>query len=189
MAYANAASYATGAVAPRLITTLVGSGFTPQSRFIFDGVAAEVLYSTPNQASVVVPAGVRNPTTLVVDNQPPVIIPVVPAQPALFTANSAGTGPGAILNQDASLNTAANAARPGEIVVLYGTGDGPGPVQATVAGRSAEVLYAGPSAGLTTGLVQVNIRVPAGTPAGAQPVTIRVGAASSQPGVTVAIRE
>jgi uncharacterized protein (TIGR03437 family) len=189
IAYANAASYATGAVAPRLITTLVGTGFTAQSRFVFDGVPAEVLYSTPTQAAVVVPAGVRNPTTLVVDNQPPVVIPVVPAQPALFTANASGSGPGAILNQDSSLNTAANAARPGEIVVLYGTGDGPGPVQATVAGRPAEVLYAGPSAGLTIGLVQVNIRVPAETPAGAQPVTIRVGAASSQSGVTVAIRE
>jgi uncharacterized protein (TIGR03437 family) len=189
IAYANAASYATGAVAPRLITVLAGSGFTAQSRFRFDGIPAEVLYSTPTQAAVVVPAGVRNSTVLTVDDRPPMVIPVVPAQPALFTANASGTGPGAILNQNASLNTAANAARPGEIVVLYGTGDGPGPVQATVAGRPAEVLYAGPSAGLTIGLVQVNIRVPAGTPAGAQPVTIRVGAASSQPGVTVAIRE
>jgi uncharacterized protein (TIGR03437 family) len=35
---------------------------------------------------------------------------VAAASPALFTANSSGSGPGAILNQDYSLNTAANGA-------------------------------------------------------------------------------
>lgn len=190
VAFANAASYATGAVAPRLITTLVGSGFTGATRFVFDGIAAEVLYVTPTQAAVVVPTGVRNPTSLVVDGGAPTLIPVVSAQPALFTANSSGTGPGAILNQDGALNTAANPAAAGEIVVLYGTGQGASDsgIEATIAGRPAEVLYAGPSPGLTVGLVQVNVRVPAGVPAGPQPVLIRAGGAVSQSGVTVAIR-
>ncbi len=187
LAYANAASYATGAVSPRLITTIVGSGFNAQTRFLFDGTPAEILYVTLTQAAVVVPPSVRNSTTLTVQGLAPLVIPVVPAQPALFTANASGSGPGAILNQDSSLNTAANPARPGEIVVLYGTGDGPGPVVATLAGRPAELLYAGPSPGLTTGLVQINIRVPDGTPPGPQPVSFRVGTAESQRGVTVAI--
>jgi uncharacterized protein (TIGR03437 family) len=190
VAFANAASYATGAVAPRLITMLVGTGFTATTRFVFDGAAAEVLYVTPTQAAVVVPAGVRNPTSLVVDGGPPTLIPVVPAQPALFTANASGTGPGAILNQDGALNTAANPAAAGEIVVLYGTGQGASDsgIEATIAGRPAEVLYAGPSPGLTLGLVQVNVRVPVGVPPGPQPVLIRAGGAVSQSGVTVAIR-
>lgn len=187
LAYANAASYATGAVSPRLITIIAGTGFNAQTRFLFDGTPAEILYVTPAQAGIVVPPSVRNSTTLTVQGQAPLVIPVVPAQPALFTANSSGTGPGAILNQDSSLNTTANPARPGEIVILYGTGDGPGPVIATIAGRPAEVLYAGPSQGLTTGLVQINIRVPDATPPGPQPVAIRVGTAESQRGVTVAI--
>ena len=187
LAYANAASYATGAVSPRLITTIVGTGFNAQSRFLFDGTPAEILYVTLTQAAVVVPPSVRNSTTLTVQGLAPLVIPVVPAQPALFTANASGSGPGAILNQDSSLNSSSNPARPGDIVVLYGTGDGPGPVVATIAGRPAEVLYAGPSPGLTAGLVQINVRVPDATPQGPQPVAFRVGTAESQRGVTVAI--
>jgi uncharacterized protein (TIGR03437 family) len=190
LAYANSASYATGAVAPRLITTIVGTGFNAQSRFLFDNTPAEVLYVTPTQAAVVVPPSVRTSTTLTVQGLAPLVIPVVPAQPALFTANASGSGPGAFLNQDNSLNTAANPARPGEIAILYGTGagDAANTIVVSIAGRQAEVLYAGPSPGLTTGLLQLNVRIPDATPPGPQPVSFRVGTAESQRGVTLSIR-
>jgi uncharacterized protein (TIGR03437 family) len=137
----------------------------------------------------------------------PLTVPVIATGPALFSANASGAGPGAFLNQDGSLNTAANPAAKGGVVILYGTGEGqtnpPGqdgrlvaaplpspvaPVQVTIGGARAEVLYAGGAPGLTPGLFQLNVRVPAETQAGAQPVVIRVGNNESQRGITIAIR-
>jgi uncharacterized protein (TIGR03437 family) len=45
--------------------------------------------------------------------------------PGLFTTNQSGTGPGAILNQDNSVNSAANPAAAGSVIQIYGTGQGP----------------------------------------------------------------
>jgi uncharacterized protein (TIGR03437 family) len=46
------------------------------------------------------------------------------ASPGLFTTNQTGSGPAAVLNQDSTINTSANPATQGTIVVLYGTGQG-----------------------------------------------------------------
>ncbi|MSV28860.1 MAG: hypothetical protein EXQ52_08945 [Bryobacterales bacterium] len=49
-----------------------------------------------------------------------------PAAPALFTVNGADpTQPGAILNQDGSLNGAASRARRGSVVQIFATGQAP----------------------------------------------------------------
>ena len=47
------------------------------------------------------------------------------ASPGLFTMTQTGSGQGAIVNQDGTLNSTANPARAGSIVVIYGTGQGP----------------------------------------------------------------
>lgn len=137
-----------------------------------------------------------------------VSIPVAPAAPALFTANSSGTGPGAILNQTGSLNTPENPADKGSIIVLYLTGEGlttpagidgkiatdalPKPVlplTVSIGGIEAEILYSGAAPASVAGLAQVNARIPAGAPAGAAvPVTVRVGDTDSRTAVTLAIR-
>jgi uncharacterized protein (TIGR03437 family) len=46
--------------------------------------------------------------------------------------------------------------------------------------------YAGAAPGYA-GLMQVNVQIPAGTPSGNVPVTIQVGQAASQAGVTIAV--
>ena len=56
-----------------------------------------------------------------------------------------------------------------------------------IAGMRAEVLCAGPAPGLVSGVLQVNVRVPESVPSGLQPIQITVGAATSQPGVVLAI--
>jgi uncharacterized protein (TIGR03437 family) len=59
----------------------------------------------------------------------------------------------------------------------------------TIGGLPAEVLYAGGAPGLVAGLLQVNARVPEGVTAGpAVPITLVVGAAQSQPGVTLVVQ-
>jgi uncharacterized protein (TIGR03437 family) len=46
----------------------------------------------------------------------------VTTAPGLFTQNASGSGPGAILNQDNSLNGPGNRAAKGSIVQVYLTG-------------------------------------------------------------------
>ena len=62
-------------------------------------------------------------------------------------------------------------------------------VSVTVGGLPAETLYAGTAPGLLAGLLQLNVRIPEGAPSGsAVPVALTIGNATSQPGVTVALR-
>jgi uncharacterized protein (TIGR03437 family) len=113
------------------------------------------------------------------------------------------------LNQDGSLNSAANAAERDSVVTVYITGAGvvapavatgrPAPlppplshlvdgVTATIDGQPAPVEFAGAAPGFV-GLIQVNVRIPTTSPAG-EAVALRLQAAgvASQPGTTISIR-
>ena len=62
-------------------------------------------------------------------------------------------------------------------------------VTAKVDNLLADVSYAGAAPGLASGVLQVNVKIPLGVRRGVPvPVQISVGAASSQAGVTVAIK-
>jgi uncharacterized protein (TIGR03437 family) len=62
------------------------------------------------------------------------------------------------------------------------------PVTVTVAGKQAEILYAGAAPGLA-GVMQINIRLPRGIdPSNSVPVNVKIGTNSSQPGVTLSLR-
>jgi len=100
-------------------------------------------------------------------------------------------------------------ARPGETVILYGTGFGATdpvyqageipaaaaplrqPIVVTIGGvmlRPEEILYAGLSPGSISGLYQFNLRIPDSVGEGNLPVEIRVGGASTQSGATIPVR-
>jgi trimeric autotransporter adhesin len=53
-----------------------------------------------------------------------VTLPVTAAAPAIFAINASGSGPGAILNADYSLNTAANPVAAGSYIQIFATGGG-----------------------------------------------------------------
>ena len=53
-----------------------------------------------------------------------VSIPVVTAMPGVFTLDSSGRGPGAIVNQDGTVNSATNPASAGSFVMIFATGEG-----------------------------------------------------------------
>ena len=229
----NAASFQAGGLAPGEITTFFGSSIGPpvlatlrltaaglvdtvlvETRVLFDNVAAPLIYVSANQVSAIVPyaAAGRSTTQVQVEyrgvKSPAVTVPVVAAAPGLFTIDSSGRGQGALLNQDLSVNSAANAAPRGSVVILFATGEGQSnpagvdgkltgeplprpvlPVAVTIGGQPATVLYAGGAPGLVAGVLQVNVRVPDGvTPGPAVPVVVTVGSAASQSGVTVAVR-
>jgi len=61
------------------------------------------------------------------------------------------------------------------------------PVSVTVGGEPARVLYAGAAPGLVSGVLQVNVQLPA-LASGPAPVILQIGSAVSQPGVVISLR-
>ncbi len=182
-------------------------------RVLFDDVPAPLLYATRDQIGATVPYGIAGRSETIVrlvgpqGSSNPVRVPVLPANPAIFTANAGGRGQAAALNQDGSVNSPQNPATKGGVVVLYATGEGAAnpasatgqitsgstlptpvlPVAARVAGQTARVLYAGAAPGLIAGAMQVNVQIPEDTPSGAVLIAIKVGETWSVNSVTISV--
>jgi uncharacterized protein (TIGR03437 family) len=209
----NAASQSPGALSPGEIVSVWGSfnasAGTPT--VLVNGVAATILAITQNQLNVVVPFGLDLSQAATVQvqqgqNISSTKMQVASAAPAIFTANGSGSGGGAILNQDFSINSSSNPAAPGSVIMVYATGLGAIPsiqdgaipqaaastsaaVTATVGGAPAQVLYAGTAPGLIAGVFQVNILMPSGVARNsAVPISLQVGGITSPNGVTVSLQ-
>jgi uncharacterized protein (TIGR03437 family) len=231
-AVANAASYSTGGVSPGENIVIFGSGIGPatitsavpvngvfpsvvaNTRVLFDGTAAPIIYVSSGQTSVMVPYGVagRTSTNIVVEfsgvQSAPINQLVALAAPGIYTLNQQGTGPGAILNQDLSLNGLNNPEKRGNVIAIYMTGEGQTnpqgadgvvippvlsalkkPLQqvtVTIGGVDAVVAYAGSAPSLISGVMQVNAIIGPTTPTGPQPVVVTVGTAKTQSGASAA---
>ena len=132
------------------------------------------------------------------------IIYLIPlSQPEIVTTTS---GSAVVHASDGKLVTVSNPAKSGEVLTLYATGLGPtrpslepgavfsanplqtanSPIEVSVGGQAAEVLYAGGYPGTADGF-QVNFRVPAGMMAGTTTVQIAAAFISSQ-GVSIAVQ-
>jgi uncharacterized protein (TIGR03437 family) len=231
----NAVSYTGGGIAPGELIAIFGffaSGFPSadlqinapennripwvlgRTKVLFDGYPGAITAWSPTQINVFVPYWLTpgKPTVVTVQSDaavsPPLPVPVVSAAPGLATTDQSGSGPGAILNQDLSLNGSANPAARGSIISLFGTGEGRispqllwgdqsistpystpvAPVTATIGGQPAEVTYAGAAPLAPVGIFQINVRIPAAVSPGAAPVTVSVGGIPTTKSVTVAVR-
>ena len=229
----NAASYAGGPVSPGEFVSIFGIGLGPAApvgltldnkgyvstnlfgtQVTFDGVAAPLILTSAKQVNVVVPYSVSGKTSTQLQvtyqgqNSNVVPTPVAEVAPGLFTIDASGRGAGAILNQDGTVNSAANPAVAGSYVFVYATGEGqttprgvdgkPGdapaptpitqPVTATVGGINAQVQYAGGVPGLVAGVLQVNVQIPQGVAGGdSVPIVLNIGGKPSQATVTLAV--
>ncbi len=194
LAVVNAASLVAGGIAPGEIITVFGTGFdATKTQLLFNGQASTLFYTSATQINALAPASLTVNSTamisVVIDGSTldSSSIPVVTAAPGLFSIGT--TGQAAATNQDGSLNSASNPAARGSVVSFYATGQGSGAPNVTlnIAGYNAPLLYSGPAPGFP-GLMQINAQIPGGfLPPGIQPVLVSVGAASSQPGVTIAL--
>jgi len=228
----NAASGQAGAVSAGALVVIYGSNLGPGSlvgtevaggivskslagtQVLFDGQPAPVIYTSGGQVSAVVPYRVAQRTSTVVQilynnvTTPSVLLPVVEARPAIFTADSTGKNGAAALNSNGTLNTPTNPVRRGDIIAFYATGEGvtaPGgvdgqvansvypkpalPVSVRIGGQPAAVHYAGAAPGLVAGVMQINVQVPDGVAAGpAVPIQLVIGSTTSPSGVTIAIQ-
>jgi uncharacterized protein (TIGR03437 family) len=183
-----------------------------QTKVLFGGSAAPLFYVQGSQITAQAPYEIGGQSTVDLEvffqgqSRGKVTVPVAASAPAIFTV-SAGTGLAIALNESGTLNSAVEPAARGSIVTLYATGDGvedpaavdgkpaagplpkPAlPVTLTMGGYPADILFAG-AAPEFAGLLQISARVPSGfASTGTVPVVLRIGAASSQTGVTLAVR-
>jgi uncharacterized protein (TIGR03437 family) len=191
----NAASFAGGPVAEGEIISIFGTELASGKQVFVNGAAATIVAWLEGQINAVVPPSVRGQpaATIAIDSNPAHLLPTASAAPALFSANSSGSGPAAAWNEDNTRNTASAPARRGSILVLYATGHGalrdgaePAlPVEVRLDGQLCEILYAGLVPGLPAGVLQLNVRVPAQAAPGAVAVELRLGEHRSPAGVTV----
>lgn len=219
----NAASYVSG-VTPGGIGTIFGIGLTATGGVIpapslplptslagvsvmVSGIQAPLLavanVDGQEQINFVAPweIGAETEATVQVVNNGmaslPVRVPVLPAQPGLFTID--GEHAAAQHGTDYSLVSSAHPAKPGGIVLLYATGLGavypyvpnsfPAPAEplsttvetpeVLVGGSPAQVLFSGLAPGYT-GLYQLNIVIPEAAASGVVDVVVSVSGQTSK---------
>ena len=162
-------------------------------------VDALMIYTSPTQIAAILPsrtpAGAGQITVRFNGaSSPPAPIQVVANSLGIFTLNQGGSGPAVVQDYISAtafvVNTLTTPAKPGQTLVLYGTGLGPvtfdesQPAQAgnvgandfelDIAGVPAAVSYHGRSA-CCAGLDQINFQVPAGVDGCYVPVSVRNG--------------
>ena len=236
-AVTGGASYDTKALAPGEIVAIWGAGLGPSAganltldsnglvetslgatQVFINGNPAPLIYVGAGQVNAVVPYEVASATTANVvvvyrcNPSAPFAIPVAATRPGIFTRSGGGTGQGAILNQDQSVNRASSPAARSSWISIYATGEGittppgvdgrvsaykgtplPKPqaaCSATIGGQTANVnYYCGEAPYFTAGVLQVNAQVPDSiSPGSSVPVTITVGGVTSQANVTIAVQ-
>jgi len=170
------------------------------TQVFFNGVAAPVLFAQANQVNAIVPFEVsRQGDTANVQIShggqmtQTVTVSVVKKQPGIFTTGGTGSGQAIVQNADGTLNSSSNLAAKGSTISILATGTGqntpilPDGTFATgdsnrprlritvlIGGIGAEVINARVPLGLFAGLVQVDVRIPAGVPSVPQ-VSLELG--------------
>lgn len=228
----HAGSGTPGFVTPGLATVIYGRRFGPSAlatlqlaggrvattigdtRILFDGEAAPMIYAIDGQVSCFAPFSLatKQRTRIQVEyrgqRSPEVTVPVLAQSPSLLTYDSSGSGQVAALNQDGSLNTPGNGAALDSVMTFFGTGGGTTtppsvdgqvggppnavfavPMTAEIDGQAAQILYQGPAPSLAAGVFQLNARVPStARPGPNRLVVIRQGSQVSAIGNTISIR-
>ncbi len=162
----NAAAVAPGPLVAGSLGTLKGTTLAGKSVAVaFDGGPATLLYNDAGQINFQVPSVLvgKNSSEMIVTvdgvSSVPQTVALMPVAPAIF--------PGAVLNQDSTVNSRNNPAPAGSVLQIFATGlisPGTGVVSAKIHDRDDLVpLYADAAPGLI-GVQQVNVVVPADLP-------------------------
>lgn len=178
------------------------------ARVTVNGTSTEVIwyYLTPTQLGGILPSSTPVGTgTLTVTNasgtSAPAQIKVVQSAFGVLTLDGSGTGAAAVYDAKYDFLSATNSAKPGDIILLFGSGAGPAagdetvqqtqvnlaavPISVTVGGVPANVLYHGRT--IYPGLDQINVVIPSGVTFGCSvPVSVTSGAYASNP-VTIPV--
>src|ERR1051326_200013 len=187
----NGASYRTDqGIAPGSFAAAFGAFAATPDHILVAGVEATVVNASRSQVNFIVPSSgpkgvapisVRSGGAELGSGQ----FTISAAGAGIFILNAADNSqPGAIENQDFSVNGSASPARSGSVIQIFATGYGDGvSVQVYVAGIPAQVLFSGVVA---PGLWQMNARLPDGA-TGQVPVFVVAGNLASN-AVTVYVQ-
>ena len=177
----DAADFHAGPVAPGSLASVWGSNLAGQNVSVtLNEMPAKLLYTGAQQINLMIPAALSGQSSaqmvVTVDSvsSAPFTVLLTAVAPAIFT-------PG-VLNQDNTLNSAANPAALGSVLQIFLTGmpDAGAVATVTIQNRGNLVpLYAGAAPGLL-GMEQVNVAVPADLQAGTSNLTICVTGAGKQ---------
>lgn len=197
-AVVNAASYLEGPVAPGEAISILGGPFGLSQplngsatvlgglQVRFDSTEATLTFASDKQINAIVPVSVARSKSLTMEvyAKGSLIssraITVADAAIGVFT-NPLFAGQALALNPDNTLNTPDNPIKRGDVLAIFVTGEGAGPVAVAYAGYESEVIYKTAS--------QVNFRVPPGfIPTGTMPLVVRAGTSESQPGVMISVK-
>ena len=158
-------------------------------------LAAPVVYTSATQVAAILPSNtpLGQATVIIVYNDRASTgksINIVPSNFGIFTSNQAGTGRASITDTASRALDLMNAANPGDLVSIWGTGLGPVSfpddrlpqpidmknlqVRITIGGRPAEILYRGRS-GCCAGVDQIVFKVPVGVTGCYEAVYLAVG--------------
>jgi uncharacterized protein (TIGR03437 family) len=188
----------------KLVTSLGGTSVT------VNNIPAPMFYSTAGQLGIQIPFELAGQTSATIQvavggqASPPRTIFLDAFAPGIFTVSQDGRGAAAAFHQDGVIPvTAQNPARPGEVVVFFGTGLGAlnpplatgapslgnrtaSTLTASIDGVPGEVQFSGAAPGFV-GLNQVNVRIPATTRSASNlPVLLSIGGKQSN-SVTIAV--
>jgi uncharacterized protein (TIGR03437 family) len=206
----NAASFLVGHMTPGSIATVFGENLADReagaaqlplpvtlggTSVLLRGIPSPIFYASPGQVNFQVPFGLAlgaanlsvqrgNGLTASISTE------LKRTAPGIFFY---GTSNAVAQNEDYSLNTPANGARPGKTLIVYMTGAGPlsrtleegkpspaddlavvtSPASATIGGQEAAITFLGMTPGLI-GVLQANIVVPE-LPAGQYKLAVTIG--------------
>jgi uncharacterized protein (TIGR03437 family) len=186
------------------------------TKVLFNGISAPLFYASRAQVNAVVPYEVagRDTVEVILAHQfmsaPAVTLPLLDTSPGVFPVSQNGNGPGAILNQNWTLNGPENPAAAGSTIQIFATGAGLwspsvptglqlaprppyavpiAPVSVAIGGQPAEVVSANGVPNFISGLLVVKAVVPSGLDPGPQPVLLTIGQNdNSQQQVTVVVQ-
>jgi uncharacterized protein (TIGR03437 family) len=188
----NGASYRTDqGIAPGSIAIAFGAFSNTPDGVLVSGIASQVLVASPTQVNFIVPAmvplGVAAISIRAAGNEiASGTLTISVAGPGIFVLQPVDPQqPGAIENQDYTVNDASHPAAPGTVMQIYATGFGGNdlPAQVFFGDIPAQVPYSGSA---TPGLWQINAIVPNGL-SGRTPVFLISGGLASN-AVTITVQ-
>ena len=156
-------------LAPGSFASAFGAFGQVPDQVVMGGQPGQVFAASTSQLNFLVPAFLPpGPTPISVwgsgKEEAEGTVNITSSGPGLFVLQPADPSqPGAVENQDYSVNSQANPAAAGSIIQIFATGYGPldasgsAPVRVILAGTPAEVLYSGPVSQFP-GLWQINAR-------------------------------
>jgi uncharacterized protein (TIGR03437 family) len=195
----NAASFrAVQGLAPDSIATIFGSFSAVPDQVLVNGSTAKLYSAASSQVSIAIPSSTTlGPAAFSVRTSGQELAAgqafVTSSGPGIFVLDAANPAqPGAVENQDYSVNSARNPAARGSEISIYATGHGAldvagnAPVQVFFGDTPAQVSYSAPVPGIP-GFWQINAQVPGTIPSGASALFVIAGNIASN-AVTVYVR-